>query len=130
MVKGVNVVGSEEVWACVLLKLWYPLCTMPIIKSAKKANEASMRKHVFNLRRTRDMKTAVKELKDLAAKGKVEDAAKKLPEAYKAIDKAAKRGVIKKNTANRKKSLLARTLVKKVEKKVTKKSKAAEAKAE
>ena len=72
----------------------------------------------------------VKEVKDLVTKGKVEDATKKLPEAYKAIDKAAKRGVIKKNTANRKKSLLARTLVKKVEKKVTGKAKKAEAKTE
>ena len=52
------------------------------------------------------MKMVVKEVKDLVTKGKVEDATKKLPEAYKAIDKAAKRGVIKKNTANRKKSLL------------------------
>ncbi|KKS83432.1 MAG: 30S ribosomal protein S20 [Parcubacteria group bacterium GW2011_GWA2_43_11] len=116
--------------ACVLSKLWYSLCTMPIIKSAKKADKASKRKHVFNLRRTRDMKMVVKEVKELVAKGNASEAEKKLPEAYKAIDKAAKNGVIKKNTANRKKSLLARTLLKKVEKKVTKKSKAAEVKAE
>ena len=103
---------------------------MPIIKSAKKADKASKRKHVFNLRRTRDMKMVVKEVKELVAKGNASEAEKKLPEAYKAIDKAAKNGVIKKNTANRKKSLLARTLLKKVEKKVTKKSKAAEVKAE
>jgi len=98
---------------------------MPIIKSAKKADKASKRKHVFNLRRTREV---VKEVKELVAKGNASEAEKKLPEAYKAIDKAAKRGVIKKNTANRKKSLLARTLLKKVEKKVTKKSKATEEK--
>jgi small subunit ribosomal protein S20 len=97
---------------------------MPIIKSAKKANEASMRKHVFNLRRTRALKETMKDVKELAATGKIEEATKKLPEAYKAIDKATKRGVIKKNTANRKKSLLARTLVKKVEVKATKKTKA------
>ena len=38
------------------------------------------------------------------------EAEKSLPELYKAIDKAAKRGVIKKNTASRKKSRLAKKL--------------------
>ena len=37
---------------------------------------------------------------------KIEAAQALVPKAYKAIDKAAKRGVIKKNTANRKKSRL------------------------
>ncbi len=83
---------------------------MPIIKSAKKADKASKRKHVFNLRRSRAMKEAVKEVKDLVAKGDTTEAEKKLPQAYKAIDKAAKRGVIKKNNASRKKSQLATTV--------------------
>lgn len=96
---------------------------MPIIKSAKKADKASKRKHVFNLRRTRALKEAMKEVKELTVKGSVAEAEKKLPEAYKAIDKAAKRGVIKKNTANRKKSLLARTLQKGAEKKTEVKEK-------
>jgi len=85
---------------------------MPIIKSAKKANEASARKHVFNLRRTRAMKEGIKTVKELVSSGSTEDAQKKLSEAYKAIDKAAKRGVIKKNNADRKKSLLARIVQK------------------
>jgi small subunit ribosomal protein S20 len=80
---------------------------MAITSSAKRAIRSSARKHVFNLRRKNALSDVTKSLtKALAAK----DAAvaeKLLPSAYKAIDKAAKRGVIKKNTAARKKSRLA-----------------------
>ncbi len=79
--------------------------TMAITSSAKKAHRASLKKRVFNERRKRALlsttKTARKDLsKDALAK------------AYQAIDKAAKRGVIKKNTAARKKSRLAKALAK------------------
>ena len=64
----------------------------------------------------RDFLTAhqdvVKEIRDAAAAGKGKEAQAKLSSAYKAIDKAAKRGVIKKNTASRKKARLA-ALIKK-----------------
>jgi small subunit ribosomal protein S20 len=83
---------------------------MPITKGAKKTMRASERKRVFNLRRNRAMKEAVKEVKDLSGAGKAEDAVKALPKAYKAIDKAAKRGVIKANTAARKKSRLTKSV--------------------
>ena len=53
------------------------------------------------------MKSAVKEVKTLAQNSD-STALEKLKLAYKAIDKAAKRGVIKKNTASRKKSRLAK----------------------
>ncbi len=80
---------------------------MAITKSAKKANRSSARKHVFNLRRKSALYGATKSFtKALAAKD-VAGAEKLLPAAYKAIDKAAKRGVIKPNTAARKKSRLA-----------------------
>lgn len=79
---------------------------MAITANAKKAHRASLRKRVFNLRRDRKMKEVVKEVRTLAHTGKVDEAMKKLPEAYKAIDKAAKRGIIKDNTASRKKSRL------------------------
>ncbi len=69
--------------------------------SAKKAARVEDRRRVFNLRRSKTMKDAVKEA------GKAKDAAS-LSTAFKAIDKAAKRGVIKKNTAARMKSRLAR----------------------
>jgi small subunit ribosomal protein S20 len=85
---------------------------MPILKQAKKAMRNSARKRVFNLRRTRTMKDSIKEIRDAVAAGKGKDAQAKLSAAYKAIDKALKRGVIKKNTAARKKSRLARLIKK------------------
>lgn len=70
----------------------------------------SARKRVFNLRKNRALKEAVKEVDGLVTAAKNDDAAKALPKAYKAIDKAAKAGVIKKNTAARKKSRLAKSV--------------------
>ncbi len=85
---------------------------MPVIKSAKKALRQSRRRRVFNLRRSNKMKSLIKEVKELIKEGKKEEAQKLLPNVYKAIDKAAKRGVIKKNTAGRKKSRLTKALAK------------------
>jgi small subunit ribosomal protein S20 len=79
---------------------------MPITTSAKKALRASHRKRVFNLRRNRTMKEAVQEIRKLVATSNTTEASNKMPNTYKAIDKATKRGVIKKNTANRKKARL------------------------
>lgn len=52
------------------------------------------------------MKDVVKKIRKSVAAGDTQTAEGMLPEAYKAIDKAAKRGVIKENTAARKKSRL------------------------
>lgn len=79
---------------------------MAITKSAKKAHRASLKKHVFNVRRKRALTETTKTVKKLITID-TKEAAKSLSAAYKAIDKAAKRGVIKKNTASRKKSRLA-----------------------
>lgn len=79
---------------------------MPITKGAAKTHRSSLRKRVFNLRRKNTMNETVKKMRKLIDAGKSDDAQKMLPEAYKAIDKAAKRGVIKANTAARKKSRL------------------------
>jgi len=88
---------------------------MPITSSAKKAVRVSLRKRAFNARRREAMKSSVKETRKLISQNAA-SAADKLKEAYKAIDKAAKRGVIKKNTAARKKSRLAKTLNKALKK--------------
>lgn len=85
---------------------------MPVTKSAKKALRQSRKKRLFNLRRSRKMKALVKEVRDLIKDKNKEEALKILPKAYQAIDKAAKRGVIKKNTASRKKSRLAKAISK------------------
>ena len=83
---------------------------MPITSSAKKAIRVSARKKLVNDRRTRTMKDEVKQLEKLARAGKKADAAKMISIAFQAVDKAAKRGVIKKNTASRKKARLARLI--------------------
>jgi small subunit ribosomal protein S20 len=80
---------------------------MAITSSAKKAIRVSAKKHVFNLRRKDALRDTTKLFtKALAAKD-VPGAEKLLPSVYAAIDKAAKRGVIKGNTADRKKSRVA-----------------------
>ena len=73
--------------------------------SAKKANRAEARRRVFNLRRSKKMHDAIK---GLLKRGNVAD----LPSTYQAIDKALKRGIIKKNTAARMKSRVARRIAK------------------
>ncbi len=83
---------------------------MAITSSAKKAIRSAARKRVFNLRRKDALHDATKSLtKALAAKD-VAGATKLLPSAYKAIDKAMKTGVLKANTAARKKSRLAKAI--------------------
>ncbi|MBA3789182.1 30S ribosomal protein S20 [Patescibacteria group bacterium] len=85
---------------------------MAITSSAKKALRASERKHIFNLRRKRALMTTTKEVKKQITAGQKKEAGQSLAAAYQAIDKAAKRGIIKKNTASRKKSRLAKALAK------------------
>jgi len=85
---------------------------MAITSSAKKALRVSRRKRVFNLRRKEAMKDNVKNIRRLASEKKTAEAQKLLPLAYQAIDKAVKRGVIKKNAGARKKSRLTRLLKK------------------
>lgn len=81
-------------------------------KSAKKAERVSERRYVFNARRKKAMKDSVKTTSKLIVAKKGKDAEKSLPMTYKAIDKAAKNGTIKKNTASRMKSRLAKSLKK------------------
>lgn len=76
--------------------------------SAKKAARSALRKRVFNERRKRAMRSGVKEFKQAVTAGKAD-----LSNVFQAIDKAAKRGVIRKGTANRMKSNLSKMVVKK-----------------
>jgi small subunit ribosomal protein S20 len=79
---------------------------MPITRGAEKAHRGSLKKRVFNIRRKSAMHDAVKKVQKTILAGDVAGAEKMLPITYQAIDKAAKRGVIKSNTAARKKSRL------------------------
>lgn len=87
---------------------------MPITSSAKKALRASKRKHVFNERRKNALSSIVKKVRKFVSDKNTKEALVLLSAAYKAIDKAAKTNLIKKNTAARKKSRLSK-LVKKAQ---------------
>lgn len=78
---------------------------MAITKSAKKAHRASLRKKVYNDARKKALREALKGVRG-AKKGDVQA----LAAAYKAIDKAAKRGLMTKNTAARRKAKAAKAL--------------------
>ena len=67
----------------------------------------SLRKKAVNDRRKRAVKEVVKKI-EKTVKTDVKEASKMLSRAYQAIDKAVKNGTLKKNTAARKKSRLAR----------------------
>jgi len=85
---------------------------MPITKGAQKAHRSSLNKRVFNQRRKRTMDDVIKQIRKFLDTGNAGEAEKLVPEAYKAIDKSEKRGVIKKNTAARKKSRLVQAIKK------------------
>jgi small subunit ribosomal protein S20 len=78
---------------------------MPNLQNAKKALRVAARKRILNDRRRRAMRVAVKSVK-------ISNATEDLSKAFQAIDKAAKRGVIKKNAASRKKSRLTKAVAK------------------
>lgn len=82
---------------------YYP--RMAITTSAKKAHRQSIRRRKLNDARRSALRGALKTVRT-AKKGD----AKALAAAYKAIDKAQKRGLIKKNTAARRKAKIARML--------------------
>ena len=84
---------------------------MAITKSAKKALRVSDRKRVFNDRIRKTLKAAVKEAR-VSIVSKAKDTSATMSAAFKALDKAAKRGTINKGTADRKKSRLAKALAK------------------
>lgn len=92
----------------VILVCWYSVPVMPITKSAKKALRVSDRKRSINDRTKKVLKEGVKNIQKLTTAKKWKEANGSLANAYAVIDKAAKKGIIKKNTASRRKSRLAR----------------------
>lgn len=80
---------------------------MPIIRSAKKALRQSQKRQAKNRSEKIGLKKTIKTLTKTIEAGEAAKAKELLPVVYKKIDKAAKRGIFKKNTAGRKKSRLA-----------------------
>ncbi|MDD4531265.1 MAG: 30S ribosomal protein S20 [Candidatus Pacebacteria bacterium] len=85
---------------------------MPVTKTTKRRPGQIERRTVVNSKRILQMRKLIKEANSLLSNNNLAEVEKMLPAIYKAIDKAAKRGVIKKNAASRRKSRMA----KKVEK--------------
>jgi small subunit ribosomal protein S20 len=81
---------------------------MPITKSARKAHRVAVTKRAANDRTKKTLKEGFKSVEKLVTTKKWDEARKSLSAAYSAIDKAAKKGVLKKNTASRKKARLSR----------------------
>jgi small subunit ribosomal protein S20 len=73
---------------------------MPNLQNAKKALRRAKKRAIRNLVVTKTYKTAVRTVKKAVVAGETE-LKEKLRLAQKALDKAAKRGIIKKNTAGR-----------------------------
>lgn len=83
---------------------------MPITKSAKKALRQNIRRRKRNLVYKNKMKDLQKQVKNLVSEKKIKEAKELLPQVYKALDKAAKAGVIKKRAADRKKSRITKLI--------------------
>ncbi|MCS6919007.1 MAG: 30S ribosomal protein S20 [Fimbriimonadales bacterium] len=79
---------------------------MPNIKSAKKSLLKSRERYLRNRSTKSAIKTYTRRVKQLAEKGETEASVESLRRAISLIDKAVKRGILHKNTGNRKKSRL------------------------
>ena len=86
---------------------------MAITKSAKKAIRQSAGRNERNIVYKDKIKALVKQARTLVSTKKMTEAKKLLPEIYRALDKAAKVGIIKKNNASRHKSRLTKLIDKK-----------------
>jgi len=96
-----------------MLLFVYQKIFMAITESAKKAIRQSAKRNKQNSVYKNNIKKLVKEARGLVSEKKEAEAKKLLPQIYKALDKAAKVGVIKKNNASRHKSRLTKLIDKK-----------------
>ncbi len=79
---------------------------MPNKQAAKKYLRKSKKRAIRNEAVKIRLKKIIKDTRKLITAGKKEEAKQSLQKAIKALDKAAQNGIIKKNTASRKKSRL------------------------
>lgn len=83
---------------------------MPITKSAKNALRQNKRRRAENSPHKINLKNLTKKALLLARQSKVDELKGHLTAIYKAVDKAVKKGILKKNTAARRKSRIAKKL--------------------
>ena len=80
---------------------------MPNLKTSIKDLRSSKRKSVYNDRLRKRVKKSIKNFQKNLVDGDKDKAEKSLKNVYKVLDKAAKKNVIKKGKASRKRSRLA-----------------------
>lgn len=83
---------------------------MPITQSARKALRQNLRHRIKNLAYRSRIKSLIIKVKKLVLKKQTKEAQAMLPQIYKFLDKAAGRGLIKKNAAARTKSRIAKLI--------------------
>jgi len=83
---------------------------MANIKSAAKRAELAKERNLKNNALRSQMKNVVRKFDESLTAGNLEEAEKNLSKAVSVIDKVEKTGVIKKNTASRKKARLSKAL--------------------
>ena len=76
-------------------------------RSAAKQARGAVRRRARNRTQITSVRTSEKKIRALAKAGKSEEAAKLLPKFHSEIDRAAKKGVVHRNTASRHKARVA-----------------------
>ena len=85
---------------------------MPRRKTSLKAQRKDKKRRLRNLKIKRDMKKTIKKFRTYLLAKNISEAKTFLSTVFSKLDKAAKKGIIKKNNAARKKSRLSRELSK------------------
>jgi small subunit ribosomal protein S20 len=85
---------------------------MPNLAAAKKSIKQDKKRHAQNIDIRSDLKTMVKKLNSFISSNNAAEAAKQLTTVMSKLDKAAKRGIIKRKTADRNKSRLSAKVAK------------------
>jgi len=83
---------------------------MPILKSAKKRMRQNIKRRARNFPVRSELKTLFKKVLEYIKNGKLEESKKLMPAVYSIIDVAVKKQIMHKNTADRKKSRIAKAL--------------------
>jgi small subunit ribosomal protein S20 len=85
---------------------------MPRRRSSIKRKRADKKRHLYNLRVKNQIRNIIKKLKSSLAEKNFAQAKSQLDKAFSGLDKAAKKKVIHKNLASRRKSRLSIMLLK------------------
>ena len=83
---------------------------MANLESSKKRIRSNLKRQQRNVSVKSAVRTAIKDVEKAIAEGNLETARASFPKAASALDSAATKGIIKKNSASKKKSQLAKRI--------------------